>query len=181
MPRRQPTHLTRDQARHLFTFIKIDENDALWTLLLGCGLRLGEALGLRWSDLDLDRDKPRLSVAQALADIPIDMSTTKKIGRRKGISDTKTESSVAKVPVPLLVVEALRRQRLYVAQLRLAAVVWDQDLNLVFPSQLGTPLDPAKLGRAWRALRVNAELPKVRIHDLRHSAATFLLAAGVEM
>lgn len=176
--RREPTHLSKEDAKRLREFIKGHEYEALWTLLLGCGLRVGEALALRWSDLDLD--KGRLTVRQAVADLPGDMTTTKSVGRRRGISSTKTPASVATVPVPALVVESLRKQRIRAGQQRLAAVVW-QDHDLVFPSPVGTHIDHARVGTSWRALRIRAALPDLRIHDLRHSAATFLLASGVDI
>ena len=115
--------------------------------MLGCGLRTGEALALRWADVCLDGPSPRLSVTQALADIPVSMTSTERVGRKKGLSSTKTKSSPAKVPTPGFVVEALHRQRTRVAVLRLASVVWDEDLDLAFPSSVGTPLDPAQVGR----------------------------------
>lgn len=175
---REPTHLKKGEAAILWKSIQGDEHEALWVMLLCCGLRLGEALGLRWRDIDLDAR--RLRVEQALADLPGDMSSTAHGGRRRGLSTTKTPASRASVPVPQVAAEVLRRHRTEVTQRRLAAHAW-ADLDLVFPSPIGTPLDPSRIGNAWRALRKKAGLEHVRIHDLRHSTATFLLAAGTDI
>ncbi len=175
--RRRGRFLTRDEARLLMTVIRGDELEALWALLLGSGLRIGEALALHWADLYLDAS--RLTVRGAVGDLPGPM-TMERSGRRRGLRAAKTASSHASVPLPAFVVDALRKQRLSVTEQRLAAHAWSHE-DLVFPSAIGTVLDPANVARRWRALRVRAGLPDVRVHDLRHSTATFLLAAGVPM
>lgn len=154
-----------------------DEQEALWTLLLGSGLRIGEALALRWSDIDLD--KARLTVARAVFDLPGPM-TMERAGRRRGVRSAKTTDSHAAVPVPAFVVEALRTHRRALAQRRLAASVWADD-DLVFPSSVGTLLDTANVTRQWRLLQARAGMTDLRVHDLRHATATFLLAADVPM
>ena len=53
-----------------------------------------------------------------------------------------------------------------------------QDFGLVFPSRLGTPIEPDNLDRSWHKIRAEAGLDWLRLHDLRHACATFLLAAG---
>ncbi len=134
-------------------------------------------MALRWRDVDLDN--ARLTVTGAVADIAGPM-TMERANPKKGVRRAKTPDSHAPVPLPAFVVEALREQRLSVAERRLAAAAW-YDQDRVFPPSVGTPLDPANVARQWRALRSEAGLDQVRLHDLRHSTATFLLAAGVPM
>jgi site-specific recombinase XerD len=77
---------------------------------------------------------------------------------------------------------ALRAQHARVAQLRLKAEpgVW-QEHDLVFPSEIGTPIHPTNVNREFKKLLDRAGLPReYRVHDLRHSTATYLLAAGID-
>lgn len=169
--------LTREEAIRLRQVIGGEPLECLVLVLLGCGLRIGEALALRWSDID--DDAKRLRVAQAVGDLPGDMTMTSTV-RPRGIKTTKTVASQASVPIPAFVLAALRTQRAAVARERLAAPAWD-DQDLVFPTSVGTPKDRNNVAKEWHRLRVKAGLGDVRIHDLRHSTATFLLAAGAPM
>jgi integrase len=136
-------------------------------LLSSAGIRIGEALGLRWQDVDLDCG--RISVRQALQ-------------RRRGAGlvfvEPKTAASRRGVQLTQLGLEALRAQQTRQAASRLFTPGW-QDSGLVFTSLLGAPMQPhqanVELTRALRALG----LPHVRVHDLRHTAASVMLEAGI--
>jgi integrase len=98
------------------------------------------------------------------------------------LAPTKTPAGVRTVPLPPWAVDALKAQRVRVAELRLAAgPVWD-DHNLVFPSAIGTPLRGAHVRDAWVAVMNGAGLPAgVRMHDLRHTFATVMLDNGEDL
>ena len=83
--------------------------------------------------------------------------------------------------LPDRVFRALKAHRVRQLQERLAAGSRWQDSGLVFASSIGTSLEPRNLFRAFKALLRKAGLPNVRFHDLRHSAASLLLAQGVPM
>lgn len=169
--------LTKDEAVRLREVAKGHALEPLVLVLLGCGLRIGEALALRWTDID--EKCQRLLVARSVGDLPGDMTMTSK-ARPRGVKATKTEASRAWVPVPDFTIRALRKQRKTVARQRLAALAWD-DGDLVFPTSVGTPQDRNNVSKQWILLRAEAGLPDLRLHDLRHSTATFLLAAGAPM
>lgn len=78
-----------------------------------------------------------------------------------------------------MAVTALRAHRVRQLEARLAAGGRWQDQGFLFASGIGTPLDPRNVTREFKALLVSAELPNIRLHDLRHSCATLLLAQGV--
>jgi integrase len=61
---------------------------------------------------------------------------------------------------------------------RLAAGMAWRDTGLVFTTHLGGPLEPRNVNRAWYVIRLRAALESVRLHDLRHSCASFMLVAG---
>ena len=140
---------------------------ALYVLALCLGLRRGELLGLRWTDVDLDGEK--LEVAQAL----------QRVGGQLRFVQPKTEDSERTVPLPAFCAAALREHRKrQFAERSEAWPDWD-DHGLVFPSRRGTPMEPDNLRRSWRAIRKAAGLGDIRFHDLRHTCVTLLLDLGV--
>jgi integrase len=160
--------LTPTEAAQLLEAARGRGQEHLITAALGTGLRKGELLGLRWQDVDVDRG--RLHVRQALE---------WRNGRPWRFVDPKSESGRRTIPLIGPAAAALRAQRLRVAEMRLAAEQWT-DLDLVFPSELGTPIHPSNVNREFKKLLALAGLPTHhRVHNLRHSTATYLLAAGV--
>ena len=134
--------------------------------MLGDGF-LAEACGLRWVDIDLTTG--RLRVAQA-------------IQWRKGkatVVEPKSDSSRRTVKLPKFALSALRRHRTRQKKERLAAGKDWVDSGLVFTSSIGTPLDYSNLRKDFQALLNDANLPVIRLHDLRHTCATMLMVQGV--
>lgn len=169
-PQREIHPLSSEQTKVFLSAIAGDRLEALYLVLLGCGLRRGEALGLRWQE-DIDFDAGTLSVNGALQRI-----------RGRGIIRVppKTERSRRTLPIPRMVLDALRSHRKRQLEERLQAGSEWQDTGYVFTSFVGTPLDGQNVLKAFRLVLANAELPiTTRLHDLRHGAATFLLAQGV--
>jgi integrase len=169
--RREMSILTKAEARQLLEAAPADELGAFWTLLLGRGLRLGEALGLRWADVDLARGE--LSIARALR--PIDPRFRDAGEPRLQLVEPKTPESRRTMSLPAFVVDALERQRVATTG-RPRGV-----LGTIFTTPRGTPLDPRNVSRAWEAFSVTAGLPRIRIHDLRHTCAALLLGEGLTL
>lgn len=124
---------------------------ALWILLVTTGLRIGEALGLTWDDLDLDARTLRVNRTFSHGEV----------------GAPKTKGSRRSVRLSKLAVNALKRH--------------PRNGNQVFCTHRGTALNASNLrNRAWKQLLKRAGLPaSTRIHDTRHSAATLLLGKGV--
>ncbi len=137
-------------------------------IALTMGLRRGEILGLRWSDVDSAAGV--LWVRQAV----------QRVNGGLQLVEPKTHRSRRALPIPSLALTALDRQRARQAVERLAAGPAWQDNGLVFASVIGTLLEPRNVNRHFERLRDEAGLSWVRLHDLRHACATFLLAQGVE-
>lgn len=178
--RREPVSpLTADEARKVLEAAATDRLGVLWLVMLAIGLRRGEALALRWEDIDLDAGT--VTVKRSLQRLRGDRNET--TGRRKGTLEElapKTVGSAATIALPASLVTAMRGH-LEVQQLeRMVAPVW-VDPSLVFTTGVGTALEPRNVTRSWAALCDRASVRRVRLHDLRHSAATFMLAAGVEL
>jgi integrase len=150
--------LTTAQARAALRAAADHRLYALYVLALCLGLRRGEVLGLRWTDIDLDGRK--LEVVQTL----------QRVGGELRFVRPKTEDSERTVPLPEFCVTALREHRKrQFAERSVAWPDWD-DHGLVFPSRRGSPMEPDNLRRSWSAIRQAAGLGAVRFHDLRHYA-----------
>jgi integrase len=151
----------------------------LWLLMLGVGLRRGEALALRWSNLDLETGT--VTIAKSLQRRRTGEVTPS--GRRRGELlevDPKTEASAATIALPEPVIESLRAHRRAQLVARMAARV-RVDAGLVFTTGIGSALEPRNVNRAWDALCAPAGVRHLRVHDLRHATATFMLAEGVDL
>ncbi|WP_433513915.1 tyrosine-type recombinase/integrase [Nonomuraea sp. CA-143628] len=176
--------LTTEEAERLFTAAAGDRWAVLWMTILALGLRRGEALAIRWEHLDLDAGL--LLVGPSLQRVRGEVN--EHTGRRRGklaVVKSKTESSDAPVAVPEALSKILKAYRREQTAERLAAKVW-ADPGLVFATSVGTPIEPRNANRAWNALCDRAEIERVndqrlRIHDLRHTCATWLHKQGNDM
>jgi integrase len=131
------------------------------------GMRRGEAIGLRWSDVDLENG--RLSVRRAL--IPS--------GRGVIVSEPKTVKGRRVIALDPGTVEVLKAQA---ARQLDEQNDWDEawvETGLVFTQESGAALDPESVSRYWRLAVKQSLLPSIRLHDLRHTHATLALQAGI--
>lgn len=158
---------TPEEATAFLKAIQGDRLEALYSVVLALGLRRGEALGLLWSDINLEEGY--LTVRHALH-------------RQKGglkLVEPKTPRSRRTVALPEFAVFALRSHRKRQLQERLLAGDKWQDTGHVFTTQIGTPLDPDNVSHAFKRAVAKAGLREQRFHDLRHACATLLLVQGV--
>jgi integrase len=169
-PRRQRLRVnpfTPEEAHAFLQAIKGDRLEALFSVPLAMGLRQGEALGLRWTDIDFEARLLKLE---------------RQLQRENGkltLTELKSESSRRTLPLPETVVTALRAHRIRQLEEKMLAGKRWQENGLVFTSTVGTPLDARNLLRKYHAARERAGLRHQRYHDLRHCAGSLLLAQGV--
>jgi integrase len=95
------------------------------------------------------------------------------------IQDAKTESSESVLPLPEMTRKALQDHRDRQDKERAELAEEWKDHGLVFPSEIGTPMEPRNLSRHFASLRVAAGVPGVRLHDLRHIVVSVLMDLGV--
>lgn len=169
MVRHEGRTLSPDQARHLLETLRGHRNEALYALMLSTGLRRGEALGLRWSDFD--RSTGILRVSRQL----------KREGTQLVTTDTKTSLSrrAVNLPDPMLKALLAHEERQHAEERRFGES-W-ADSGYIFTSSVGTPIDPRNLYREFQSLCRNAGLGDWHPHELRHSAASLMLAQGVKI
>ena len=144
-------------------------NDALFRLLAMTGMRRGEVIALRWSDVDLASRVVTIRQAATVIDGDeyLDVPKTRRSRRAIDIDDETARS--------------LGRQR-EVQRAALERISEAQPANdRVFTNDIGEPLRPNSIGQAFRRLVRTASVPSIRLHDLRHTHASHLLAAGVNV
>jgi integrase len=161
--------LSQETATRFLCEAKDDRFFALWMLLLTSGLRPGEALALRWSDLVADR-------------LQIQRSLSRRGDGSWAMLEPKTARARRSLNLPHTTVVVLREHRRLQLQERLAAGAAWTDLDLVFPNQAGNPLEWRVIARRhFRPIAKRAGVPSLRPYDLRHSCASLLLAAGANV
>ena len=169
LKRKEARHLEADEVRRLLATLAGHRYHLALILIAFSGLRRGEALALRWSDLDLDAGM--LKVAGTLG----------RVNRSLSISEPKTAKSRRVVPLSGDVVALLRKHRTEQKRQRLAAANQWTDTGLVFTTELGTPVEPRNLLRVAQSAAAKAGLADVDIHILRHSTATAMMNDGVPL
>jgi integrase/predicted RNA-binding Zn-ribbon protein involved in translation (DUF1610 family) len=156
-------------AEQLAAFLNSQRDDRLyplWHTLAMTGLRRGEALGLRWQDVDLEAG--RLCVRRAL--IPE--------GSQVAVHEPKTAHGRRVVALDPQTVEVLQGQAARQAAEQAKSEGWE-DTGLIFTNEGGQALHPWATSRCFRAAVKEAMLPDIRLHDLRHTHATLALQAGI--
>jgi integrase len=166
--RREVPALTPADARLLLDAARGDRLEALYSVALALGLRQGEALGLKWADINLETGV--LRVRRASQRVP---------HHGTQLVETKTERSRRTLVMPPIVIGALCAHRGRQVVERLAAGERWVDLDLVFPSERGTLADGPNVTHRFHKLLKRADLPSMRFHDLRHACASLLLVQGV--
>ena len=160
---------TPEQAGAFLDFATDDELYALWHLIAFRGMRRSEALGLPWSDVDLDRGIVTIRKARV------------QVGRDVVAGDTKTDTSARTVSLDAGTAEVLRAHRRRQAELRLMLGSAWVDTGLVFTKADGAALVPDSASQRFDRLVIRAGLPPVRLHDLRHLAASLTYRATKDL
>lgn len=164
VPRVSHEPLTPAMARAILAAVAGDRYEAAYALGF-VGLRQGEVLGLAWDDVQLAGPSP-------VADIRYQSAGSGPAARRAPL---KTDASAATVPLPPFVVSRLLAHQ---ERQRLERPVIGLDGGLVFVTPRGYAVSGSWLTKHFQGLLAAAGLPRMRLHDLRHGAASLLVAAG---
>jgi integrase len=160
--------LTTEQAQKLLEAAKDHLLETLLTVALATGMRRGELLGLRWQDINFET---------------MSLQVCRTVGFGKGrnytVNEPKTASGRRRIILPQFAIDALKQHRIQQLERRLQVGSEWIDRDLVFSDSVGNYFPLSSLEYMFQVLLKKAELPHMRFHDLRHSAATILLTMGV--
>lgn len=161
---------TVEQTATFLSYVAQDRLAVMWWLIALRGLRRGEAAGLRWADVDLDAGVAMIE-QQRIAN-----------GRAVTVGPPKTAASRRLVALDRHTIRLLRehRRRQRAEQRAAGQAAW-QDSGYVFVTEGGAPLHPDFLTRRFHHLVGESGLPPVRLHGLRHGAASLAHCAGVDL
>ena len=163
--------LSATEARRLIEATADDDLGPLWAVLLSTGLRQGEALGLAWPDID-----------PAAGTLTVRRSLGRGWDGNLTLGPPKSERSRRTIALPTVARGALDRRKLRQdADRQAAGSAWQDRDGLVFTDAVGRPLRGRDITPALRVALQGVDLPPVRCHDLRHTAATLQLAGGVPL
>lgn len=171
LPRMEKTEMKYFTPKETAKFLKAAQGDkyfAVFLIAIETGMRPEEYLGLQWKDIDFK--KKVLTVRRAFV-----------VCKGGGFifTEPKTKKSRRSIPLSNSVINALKDHRRKQLEARLKLGANYQNFDLVFASDIGTPLLHQNLTRRhFKPIRDNAKLPKIRLYDLRHTTATLLLSAG---
>jgi integrase len=165
----------RQRCKYLAVFDSTDLRAAIATAI-GSGCRRGELLALRWSDVDLERGT--LRITRSLERVTI--RTPKRARYELRFKEPKTKRSRRTIALPPFAIERLRHHRVEQAE-RFFSAGRRPDGNTLLFERDGLPWNPNTFGLTFARIARDAKLPKVRLHDLRHSFASLLLAGGADL
>ncbi|MEX2252631.1 MAG: tyrosine-type recombinase/integrase, partial [Thermoleophilaceae bacterium] len=161
---------TPEELHAFLDLVADNRHHAAWFVSSHTGMRRGEILGLRWSDLDLDGRK--LSVCQAVILVAYKLT----------ISDVKTDTGRRSIDLDDRTIAVLRswRKRQLEERMLVGPDAY-KDHDLVFARPDGTPVNPDAFSQSFDRIIARSTLPRIRLHDLRHTHASILLRAGVNV
>jgi len=171
LPRESHTEmqiLEPSQTSQLLIAAKGSRFEALYYLAISTGMRQGELFGLKWSDLQWRSGT--LNIQRQVQKVP---------GKGWEFEEPKTRSGRRTIKLGESVLQVLREHKVNQDLHRVIAGDRWQEFDLIFPSSIGTPVDRSNLRADFNRVLDEAGLPRIRFHDLRHTAASILLNEGV--
>ncbi len=165
-------YLDEKQTVHMLELLQQEEMPyrMIFTLLIYCGMRRGEVMGLEWKDIDFERGV-------------LSINRTLQYTKEKGIytDDVKTTSSRRSMKLSDEVIELLKEYRLWQNEKRMAVGDQWQESDNLFTQWNGLPMSPSTPYKWLQGFTKRHNLPPINIHSLRHTNATLLIRQGVNI
>jgi integrase len=172
LPRKVKTEMkyfSPTEAKCFLETARENKHFALFQLALQTGARPGEYLGLQWKDIDFEQKV--LSIKRTVIEVK---------GGGFRFDEPKTAGSRRSIPISQGLIDMIKRHRRKQLEAKMKLGSEYQNYELVFASEIGTPLQKKNIrDRHFKQLLKKANLPDIRLYDLRHTMATLLLCEGV--
>ena len=162
--RKKKVYFDAEQAQALLDALRGSWIENLVKFTLATGTRVGESTGVTWASVDLEQKTVLIE------------NQLQRFEKRLILKQLKTEKSVRQMPLVGHSLEAIQNEKL-----RAALEGHDNPMGLVFLNPWGRPMDPKNVNEELHRVLEGAGLPKTGMHSLRHSAATFMLMAGLNL
>ncbi|WP_282804466.1 tyrosine-type recombinase/integrase [Clostridium tetani] len=170
------TVLTLEEQNIFLNAIQGHKYQTAFTLALGTGLRLGELLGLKWSDIDFNKNTVGISRSiKRITLINYEGERSSQVLEQL----PKTKTSIREVPIPSNIIENLEQYREKQLLVKKENKDVYNDNDYIFSDKLGNPLDPKRIPRNFKSILKKAGLKAIKFHSLRHTYATRLFEADV--
>ncbi|OAA92949.1 tyrosine-type recombinase/integrase [Clostridium coskatii] len=171
---------TLEEEEKFLKSIQDHRNRALFILVLGTGLRIGEVVALKWSDIDFENNELKVQrTFKRVSKINIENPAENKTAIIE--QEPKTKSSKRTIPVPLNIMEELKKHKKRQLEEKLKSGDIYVNNDLVFPNELGEPTDTRNLTRSYERALKKAKIDYRNFHALRHTYATRLFEADVPL
>lgn len=168
--------LTQNQQKSFISALASHGLEMLFLIAIGTGLRLGEILGLKWSDIDFNSGT--LTVNRTLQRITIidrDGNRVSKVIEQP----PKTKNSIRTIPIPKNILSKLRDHKVKQSKIKLQLGELYANNDYIFCDNLGYPLDDKRPNRNFKSILKKLGIEPIKFHGLRHTYATRLFEAGV--
>ncbi len=166
--------LSPEQVNQLLAAAKDSRFDVFYYLAIVTGMREGELLGLKWGDVDWASQSIKVQ-----RQVQWKNKSKGQAGPRYFYKTPKSKAGIRRIALGGISMEKLKLQKNRAAMQRLLAGEKWEEQDLVFPNLFGRPIEATNLVREFNKLLARANLPKIRIHDLRHTAATMILLMNI--
>ncbi|MCL2577448.1 MAG: site-specific integrase [Defluviitaleaceae bacterium] len=163
--------LTRDDVSKIVNDAKHNQDSRIFVFLIFSGLRIGEALALRYIDVDAEN----ISVNKSVKHLKIDGVF------QPLVSATKTVGSTRKVPLFQELLPLLKAHKVYETEKHRRLGLTFSEKNIIFSSPIGDYLEPSTLRRRWERICNRLNIEKTTIHAMRHSFCSLLAQNGVNL
>ncbi|MBV4414684.1 tyrosine-type recombinase/integrase [Clostridium tyrobutyricum] len=171
---------TLEEEKDFIKSIGNHRHRALFILVLGTGLRIGEVIALKWSDIDFENNELKVKrTLKRVSKINVEDSEENKTSIIE--QEPKTKNSKRTVPIPGNVLEELKKHKIRQAQEKLKAGDAYVNNDLLFPNEIGEPTDTRNLTRSYKRALNRAKIEYRNFHALRHTYATRLFEADVPL
>ena len=160
--------LDADQVTQFLIAAQVSRYEGLYSLAIQTGMRQGELFGLKWTDLNWDR-----------GELKIQRQVKRETGKEWAFADPKTKRGRRTIKLGDGILKLLRtHKKNQDVQKSIMGPRWKKN-GLIFPSTVGTPSNTSNMTKDFRKVLDMAGLPRIRFHDLRHTAASLMLNNGI--